>query len=123
MCKATALSPSMLLDVSSTATQTHPHTDIGLLLQEMFALLNKAFCSQIDGQHCVKSDTSEDEESQFIGDSDPSISVCTLNLLSHFIWCRPASGMQKLLKAAHLQPVLKGTNSSSRQVCENLSTA
>jgi len=35
--------------------------------------LNKKFCSQMDGAHCVKSDTTEEEEANNIGESNPAI--------------------------------------------------
>jgi hypothetical protein len=41
----------------------------------MFSLLNKLFCSQIDGAHCVNSTTTEEDEAKYIGDSDPAIAV------------------------------------------------
>lgn len=46
----------------------------------MFAILlktqlNKRWCSQVDGQHCVKPDTTEEDEGKWIADSDPSITV------------------------------------------------
>ena len=79
------------------------HTDIGLPVQEMFALLNKAFCSQIDGAHCVSSNTTEAEESKFIGDSDPSIAVCVPAIPTlHFTWSR--LGLQG---GARCEPVCK----------------
>jgi len=48
---------------------------------QMFAILlktqlNKRWCSQLDGQHCIKPDTTEEQEGEWIADSDPSITVC-----------------------------------------------
>ena len=42
---------------------------------QMFALLNKRWCSQVDGAHCVKPNTTEEQEGEWIADSDPSITV------------------------------------------------
>lgn len=44
----------------------------------MFALLNKRWCSQVDCAHCVKPNTTEEEEGEWIADSDPSITVSTV---------------------------------------------
>jgi hypothetical protein len=71
--------------LESLGPHTHaPQTDSVLSAQEMFSLLNKLFCSQVDGAHCVKSDTSEESEAKMIGDSDPAIEVCVPSKPFHF---------------------------------------